>query len=104
VGNGWSGRTDTFEGLKGKDARTKSRSMNGQSTKHDYIMLQKLLEHELAQNGYSAVFKTPRYRLAIDRQRNVSRSIWNEFLGMRDMGSPRKEQSPMKSLRWTGGG
>lgn len=48
---------------KERTARTKSRSMNRQKPEARHIMLQKLLEHEPAQNGYSTVFKTPRCRV-----------------------------------------
>ncbi|MEM2428731.1 MAG: zinc ribbon domain-containing protein, partial [Candidatus Bathyarchaeia archaeon] len=54
-----SNRTNIFENLKGfKDrvARTKSRSMNRQNSKHDYIKLQKYVEYKSAWNGYATVY------------------------------------------------
>ena len=54
-----SDRTNVFEDLKNfkeKIARTKSRSMNRQNSKHDYIKLQKYVEYKSAWNGYETVF------------------------------------------------
>lgn len=43
-----------------------------------------------------AVFKCQNCGLVIERQKNASRNIWNEFLRMWGfMGSPRKELSSM---------
>ncbi|MFN3621774.1 MAG: zinc ribbon domain-containing protein [Nitrososphaerales archaeon] len=43
------------------------------------------------------MFKCPNCGLVLDRQENASINIWNSFLKMWGfMGSPRKEQSPMK--------
>ncbi|MEM3832144.1 MAG: zinc ribbon domain-containing protein [Thermoprotei archaeon] len=119
-----SNRTNVFEDLRGfkeRIARTKSRSMNRQNSKHDYIKLQKYVEYKSAWNGYAtiyvkakgtsktcskcgyynkdlrgAVFKCPKCGLVIDRQKNASINIWKTFLRMLGfMGSPRKEQSSM---------
>ncbi|MEM4297348.1 MAG: transposase [Nitrososphaerota archaeon] len=86
------------------------------------LMLQKYVEYKSAWNGYATVytrakgtsktcsrcgyynkdlrgagiFKCPNCGLVIDRQKNASINLWNEFLRMWGvMGSPRKEQSPM---------
>ncbi|MEM3832417.1 MAG: zinc ribbon domain-containing protein [Thermoprotei archaeon] len=119
-----SGRTNVFEDLRGfkeRVARTKSRSMNRQNSKHDYIKLQKYVEYKSAWNGYATiyvnakgtsktcskcgyynkdlrggVFKCPRCGFIIDRQKNASINIWKTFLRMWGfMGSPRREQSSM---------
>ncbi|MEM3809494.1 MAG: zinc ribbon domain-containing protein, partial [Thermoproteota archaeon] len=119
-----SDRTNVFEDLrnfKERIARTKSRSMNRQNSKHDYIKLQKYVEYKSAWNGYATiyvkakgtsktcsrcgyynkdlrgeVFKCPKCGLVIDRQKNASINIWKKFLRMWGfMGFPRKEQSSM---------
>ncbi|MEM3832515.1 MAG: transposase [Thermoprotei archaeon] len=119
-----SNRTNIFEDLtnfKERVARTKSRSMNRQNSKHDYIKLQKYVDYKSAWNGHTtvfvkaygtsktcskcgyynkdlrgAVFKCPKCGFIIDRQRNASINIWKTFLRMWGfMGSPRKEQSSM---------
>ncbi|MEM3833032.1 MAG: transposase [Thermoprotei archaeon] len=119
-----SGRTNVFEGLKGfkeRVARTKSRSMNRQNSKHNYIKLQRYVEYKSAWNGCAtiyvkargtsktcsrcgyynkdlrgAVFKCPRCGFIIDRQKNASINIWKTFLRMWGfMGSPRKELTSM---------
>ncbi|PUA33828.1 MAG: hypothetical protein B9J98_02515 [Candidatus Terraquivivens tikiterensis] len=106
-----SNRTNVFEDLKSfkeKVARTKSRRMNRQNSKHDYITLQKIVEYKLAWNGYVTIYVNPkgtsktcskcgyynkdlkgagtfkclRCGLTIDRQKNASRNIWNAFLRM----------------------
>ncbi|MEM1609475.1 MAG: zinc ribbon domain-containing protein, partial [Thermoplasmata archaeon] len=121
-----SDRTNVFEDLKNfkeKIARTKSRSMNRQNSKHDYIKLQKYVEYKSAWNGYetvfvdaygtsktcsrcgyynkdlrgASIFKCPNCGLIIDRQKNAAKNIWNKFLSMWGVvGSPRKELSSMK--------
>ena len=121
-----SDRTNVFEDLKNfkeKVARTKSRSMNRQNSKHDYIKLQKYVEYKSAWNGYetvfvdaygtsktcsrcgyynkdlrgASIFKCPNCGLIIDRQKNAAKNIWNKFLSMWGVvGSPRKELSSMK--------
>ncbi|MEM0003011.1 MAG: IS200/IS605 family accessory protein TnpB-related protein, partial [Thermoproteota archaeon] len=51
-----SNRTNIFEDLrnfKERIARTKSRSMNRQNSKHDYIKLQRYVEYKSAWNGYA---------------------------------------------------
>ncbi|MEM2514607.1 MAG: zinc ribbon domain-containing protein, partial [Candidatus Bathyarchaeia archaeon] len=82
-----SNRTNILENLKGfKDrvARTKSRSMNRQNSKHYNKDLR------------GAVSKCPKCGLVIDRQKNASINIWKTFLRMRGFtGSPRKELTPM---------
>ncbi|MEM3806810.1 MAG: transposase [Thermoproteota archaeon] len=119
-----SDRTNIFEDLrnfKERIARTKSRSMNRQNSKHDYIKLQKYVDYKSAWNGYATifvkaygtsktcsrcgyynkdlrgeVFECPKCGLVIDRQENASINIWKTFLRMWGfMGSPRKEQSSM---------
>jgi len=104
-------RTNVFEDLhnfKERTAKTKSRSVNRQNSKHDYIKLQKYIEYKSAWNGYLTVhidpkltsktcsrrgwvnkdlkgagtFKCPKCRLEIDRQKNASRNIWHNFLRM----------------------
>lgn len=104
-------RTNIFEDLKGfkeRIARTKSKSMNRQNAKHDYIKLQKYIEYKSAWNGYftvyvkpqltsntcskcgyvnedlrgAGIFECPKCELRIDRQKNASRNIWNSFLKM----------------------
>ncbi|MEM0489428.1 MAG: transposase [Candidatus Bathyarchaeia archaeon] len=119
-----SNRTNIFEDLRGfkeRVARTKSRSMNRQNSKHNYIKLQKYVEYKSAWNGYAtmyvkakgtsktcsrcgyynkdlrgAVFKCPKCGFIIDRQKNASINIWKTFLRMWGFtGSPRKEQSSM---------
>jgi putative transposase len=106
-----SNRTNIFEDLnnfKERIARTKSRSMNRQNSKHDYIKLQKYIEYKSEWNGYSTIylkaynssktcskcgyinkdlkgariFKCPACGLRMDRQKNASRNIWNKFLNM----------------------
>jgi len=106
-----SNRTNIFEDLnnfKERIARTKSRSMNRQNSKHDYIKLQKYVEYKSAWNGYltiyvkskltsktcsqcgyvnkdlkgARIFKCPACGLRMDRQKNASRNIWNRFLNM----------------------
>ncbi|MBO3767763.1 MAG: transposase, partial [Candidatus Brockarchaeota archaeon] len=119
-----SDRTNVFEDLrnfKERIARTKSRSMNRQNSKHDYIKLQKYVDYKSAWNGYATifvkaygtsktcsrcgyynkdlrgeVFECPKCGLVIDRQKNAAKNIWKKFLSMWGvMGSPRKEQSSM---------
>ncbi|MEM3185110.1 MAG: zinc ribbon domain-containing protein [Conexivisphaerales archaeon] len=120
-------RTNVFEDLrnfKEKIARTKSRSMNRQNSKHDYIKLQKYVDYKSAWNGYktvfvdaygtsktcsrcgyynkdlrgASIFKCPNCGLIIHRQKNASINIWKTFLSMWGvMGSPRKEPSSMSS-------
>jgi len=106
-----SNRTNIFENLKSfkeRVARTKSRSMNRQNAKHDYIKLQKYIEYKSEWNGYltiyvkskltsktcskcgyvnkdlkgARIFKCPACGFKIDRQKNASRNIWNRFLNM----------------------
>ena len=106
-----SNRTNIFENLKSfkeRVARTKSRSMNRQNAKHDYIKLQKYIEYKSEWNGYltiyvkskltsktcskcgyinkdlkgARIFICPACELRIDRQKNASRNIWNNFLNM----------------------
>ncbi|MEM3833613.1 MAG: transposase [Thermoprotei archaeon] len=119
-----SDRTNVFEDLKNfkeRIARTKSRSMNRQNSKHDYIKLQKYVEYKSAWNGHTtvfvkaygtsktcsrcgyynkdlrgAVFECPKCGFIIDRQKNASINVWKTFLRMWGfMGSPRREQSSM---------
>ena len=52
-------QTNIFEdltNLKERAARTKSRSMNKQNSKHGYIKLQKYVEYKSAWNGYLTVY------------------------------------------------
>jgi putative transposase len=106
-----SNRTNIFEDLKSfkeRVARTKSRSMNRQNAKHDYIKLQKYIEYKSEWNGYltiyvkskltsktcskcgyinkdlkgARIFICPACGLRMDRQKNASRNIWNRFLNM----------------------
>ncbi|MEM2582008.1 MAG: zinc ribbon domain-containing protein [Candidatus Caldarchaeum sp.] len=121
-----SDRTNVFEDLrnfKERIARTKSRSINRQNSKHDYIKLQRYVVYKSAWNGYATVFvkayrtsktcskcgyynkdlrgagmfKCPSCGLVTDRQKNASTNIWKTYLRMWGVtGSPRKEQSPMK--------
>jgi putative transposase len=106
-----SNRTNIFEDLKDfkeKVTRTKSRSMNRQNSKHDYIKLQKYIEYKSEWNGYSTIylkaynssktcskcgyinkdlkgariFECQKCKLRMDRQKNASRNIWNRFLNM----------------------
>jgi len=123
LAKGLSNRTNIFEdleGLKEKVARTKSRSMNRQNSKHNYIMLQKFVEYKSAWNGYATiyvspkgtsktcpkcgyynrdlkgggVFKCPRCGLVINRQKNASRNIWNRFFRMWGYGFTPKGAKP----------
>lgn len=111
LANELSNSTNIFEDLrhfKERVARTKSRSINRQNSKHNYIMLQRYVEYKSAWNGYATVyvdpkgtskacskcgwynkglkgvgvFKCKRCGLVIDRQRNASRNVWNNFLRM----------------------
>lgn len=120
-------RTNIFEDLKNfkeKVARTKSRSRNRQNSKHDYIKLQKYVEYKSAWNGYQTiyisphnssktcsrcgyinkdlrgarVFKCPKCGLVIDRQKNASRNIYNNFLKMWGAGFPPKGANPYEML------
>ena len=104
-------RTNIFEDLtnfKERIANTRSRSLNRQNSKHDYIKLQKYVEYKSAWNGYltlyvnpkltsktcsrcgyvnkdlrgAGTFRCPECGLRIDRQKNASRNIWNNFLKM----------------------
>jgi len=104
-------RTNVFEDLinfKERIARTKSKSMNRQNSKHDYIKLQRYIEYKSAWNGFLTVYVNPkltskkcsrcgyinrdlkgaktfeceRCGLKMDRQKNASRNIWAEFLKM----------------------
>jgi putative transposase len=104
-------QTNIFEdltNLKERVARTKSRSMNRQNSKHDYIKLQKYVEYKSAWNGYLTVyvdskltsktcsrcrcvnkdlrgageFECKKCGFKIDRQKNAARNIWRAFLKM----------------------
>lgn len=104
-------RTNVFEDLhnfKERIAETKSRSINRQNSKHDYIKLQKYIEYKSTWNGYLTVYVDPKLTsktcsrcgyinkdlkgagvficqncgLKIDRQKNASRNIWHAFLRM----------------------
>lgn len=104
-------RTNVFEDLKcfkERVARTKSRSMNRQNAKHNYITLQKYIEYKSAWKDHLTVYVKPqltskkcsrcgyvnkdlkgarmfeckRCGLKMDRQKNASRNIWNRFLRM----------------------
>ncbi|MEM0358474.1 MAG: zinc ribbon domain-containing protein [Candidatus Hadarchaeales archaeon] len=120
-----SGRTNVFEDLrnfKERVARTKSRNVNRQNSKHDYLKLQRYVEYKSAWNGYATIFvkargtsrtcsgcgfynkdlrgagefRCPRCGLVVDRQGNAARNIWREFLRMWGVtGSPRKGPSLM---------
>jgi putative transposase len=106
-----SNRTNIFEDLnnfKERVTRTKNRSMNRQNSKHDYMKLQKYIEYKSEWNGYltiyvkaynssktcskcgyinkdlkgARIFICPACGFKIDRQKNASRNIWNNFLNM----------------------
>jgi len=120
-------RTNIFEDLsnfKENVARTKSRSMNRQNSKHNYITLQKYVEYKSAWNGYLTLyvnprltsktcsrcgyinkdlkgagkFECPRCGLKIDRQKNAAKNIWNTFLKMWGQGFAPKEAKPHDTL------
>lgn len=122
-----SNRTNVFEDLKNfkeRVARTKSRSVNRQNSKHDYIKLQKYVEYKSAWNGYLTVYVSPRNTsktcskcgyvnkdlkgartfkckkcgFTIDRQKNASRNIWNEYLKMWGQGFAPKGAKPHDML------
>jgi len=116
-------RTNVFEDLKNfkeRVAGTKSRSMNRQNSKHDYIRLQKYVEYKSAWNGYLTVyvdakltsktcsrcgyinkdlrgagkFECPKCGLKIDRQKNAAKNIWHTFLRMWGQGFAPKGVKP----------
>lgn len=119
-------RTNVFECLrnfKERVAGTKSRSMNRQNSKHDYIKLQKYVEYKSAWSGYltmyvkphntsktcsrcgyvnkdlkGAGFKCPVCGFTIDRQKNAARNIWNKFLKMWGQGFAPKGAKPHEML------
>jgi putative transposase len=104
-------RTNIFEDLsnfKERITRTKSRNLNRQNAKQNYIKLQKYVEYKSAWNGIltiyvepkltsktcsrcgymnkdlkgAGVFECKRCGIRIDRQRNASRNMWKRFLRM----------------------
>ncbi|MGB9727414.1 MAG: RNA-guided endonuclease InsQ/TnpB family protein [Nitrososphaeria archaeon] len=120
-------RTNIFEDLsnfKERVARTKSKRMNRQNSKHNYIMLQKYTEYKSAWNGYSTIyvkpyntsktcsrcgfvnkdlkgaeiFECPNCGFTIDRQKNAARNIWNQFLRMWGQGFAPKGAKPNEKL------
>jgi len=120
-------RTAIFEELtnfKERVANTRSRSLNRQNSKHDYIKLQKYVEYKAAWSGYltlyvnpkltsktcsrcgyvnrdlrgAGTFRCPRCGLRVDRQKNASRNIWNSFLRMWGHGFAPKGAKPDDTL------
>jgi transposase, IS605 OrfB family, central region len=120
-------QTNIFEDLtsfKERVVSTRSRSLNRQNSKHDYIKLQKYIEYKSAWNGYltlyvkpqftsktcskcgyvnkdlkgAGVFECKRCGLRIDRQKNASRNIWNKFLRMWGSGFTPKGAKPNDTL------
>jgi len=116
-------RTNIFEDLRGfkeNVAGTKSRSMNRQNSKHDYIKLQRYVEYKSAWNGYLTIyvkpqltsktcsgcgyvnrdlkgggmFECPSCGLKMGRQKNASRNIWKRLLKMWGEGFTPKGAKP----------
>ncbi len=59
ITKGLSNRTNVFEGLKGfkeRVARTKSKSVNRQNSKHDYLTLMEYVEYKAGWNGYATFY------------------------------------------------